>query len=414
MLITHCRAGAIEAALSGRRPAIQDRTICASPLSAAYGPAVSSWPSFNSVCHRRNEAVPTSAERKAAAEAVKEQARRAITLAQLAERWLVEGPAAAPTKRPRSWETDARCLRLHVVPLIGNITVQNLTRDDIQKAQRAIIAGKTAKKKRKTGVRGASIVRGGAGIARRSIASLSSLLSWAVDQEIITTNVATRVKKPPQNKKERFLSEAEAARLLEVLSAMEEECALLPVHGDLFRTLLLTGARRGEIAGLRWNEVDLGRGFATLSAERHKAGGHAGLKHIVLNAAAASIISRRPREGELVFPAPSDAARRAKALPEQGCNAVLAKAWQRVRARADLPGVGLHDLRHSYASFAAAGGASLLLIGTALGHTQAATTARYAHLGNDPVRDMAEKVGRTIMGSGERSANSGDVVTLRR
>lgn len=354
------------------------------------------------------------AERKAAVEATKEQARRAITLAQLAERWLVEGPDAAPTKRARSWETDARCLRLHILPLLGRLTARDLTRDDIQKAQRAIISGKTAKKKRKTTGRGRSIVRGGAGIARRSVASLSSLLSWAVDQEIITTNVATRVKKPPQNKKERFLSEAEVARLFDALSAMEQDGALLPVHGDVFRTLLLTGARRSEISALRWDEVDLGRGLATLGAERHKAGGHSGLKHIILNAAAAAIISKRPREGELVFPAPSDAVRRSNKLPEQGCNAGLAKAWQRVRLRADLSGVRLHDLRHSYASFAAAGGASLLLIGKALGHTQAATTARYSHLGHDPVRDMAEKVGRTIMGGAERSTKSGDVVILRR
>ena len=158
----------------------------------------------------------------------------------------------------------------------------------------------------------------------------------------------------------------------------------------------------------------LRRGIATSVAERHKAGGHSGLKHIILNAAAAAIISKRPREGELVFPAPSDAARRTNKLPEHGCNAGLAKAWQRVRVRAELPGVRLHDLRHSYASFAAAGGASLLLIGKALGHSQAATTARYSHLGHDPVRDMAEKIGRTIMGGVERSAKAGDVVTFRR
>lgn len=354
------------------------------------------------------------AERKVAEDAAREHARRAITLTQLAERWLVEGPDAAPTKRARSWETDARCLRLHILPLLGHLTARNLTRDDIQKAQRAIGAGKTAKKKRKTAGRGRSIVRGGTGIARRSVAALSSLLSWAMDQEILPTNVATRVKKPPQNKKERFLSDAEAAQLFDALSAMEGEGALLPVHGDIFRVLLLTGARRSEISGLRWDEVDLGRGFATLGAERHKSGGHAGLKHIILNGAAAAIISKRRREGALVFPAPSDAARRKDKRPEKGCNAGLAKAWQRARARADLPGFRIHDLRHSYASFAAAGGASLLLIGKALGHSQSATTARYAHLGTDPVRDLAEQVGRTIMSGVERSAKSADVVILRR
>jgi site-specific recombinase XerD len=127
--------------------------------------------------------------------------------------------------------------------------------------------------------------------------------------------------------------------------------------------------------------VDLRRGLATSGAERHKAGGHSGLKHIVLNAAAAAIISKQPRAGVLLFPSPSDAARRKEKLPERGCNAGLAKASQRARLRAKLDGVRIDDLRHSYASFAAAGGASLILIGKALIHSQIATTVSYAHLG---------------------------------
>jgi integrase len=189
------------------------------------------------------------------------------------------------------------------------------------------------------------------------------------------------------------------------MTKMEAECVLLPVYADCVRVLLLTGARRSEIANLAWDEVDLGRGLLSLAPERHKAGGSAGAKHIVLNAPAAAVIASRPRSGSKVFPAPRD--------PDHGCNASLAKAWQRIRQRADLPGVRLHDLRHSYASFGAAGGASLILIGKALGHSQSQTTQRYVHLGNDPLRDLAEKVGNRIMGVEEKTSKQQAAKVMR-
>jgi len=344
-------------------------------------------------------------ERKAAAAAALEETRRAITVAELCERWLAEGQDAAPNKRQSSWDTDARKLRRHIVPLLGRVQARALTKDDIAKAQRAIAAGRTAVDE-KTGWRGRAIVKGGPGIARGAIMSLSACLSWAIDQEIIAANPVARVKKLPKRTMERFLSEAEAARLLETIAVMEADGTLLPVHGDCIRVLLLTGARRGEIAGLRWDEVDLGRSVLTLGADRHKAGGSSGRKHIAINAPAAAIIAQRQRLGKAVFPAPSD--------PDQGCDASLAKAWQRVRTRADLPGLRLHDLRHSFASFGAASGASLLLIGKALGHSQAATTSRYAHLGNDPVRDLAERIGTTIMGATTADKPAAPVLPLKR
>jgi len=355
-----------------------------------------------------------TAERKAAAEAAKEEARRAITVAELVERWLVEGRDAAPNKRQSSWDTDARKLRRHIIPLLGRVQARDLTKDDIAKAQRAIAAGKTARDE-KTGWRGRAIVKGGPGVARSAIMSLSACLSWAMDQEIIAANPVARVKKLPKRTMERFLSEAEAGRLLETLTEMEADGSLLPVYGDCVRVLLLTGARRSEIAGLQWNEVDLTRGLLTLRADRHKAGGSQGAKHIVLNAPAAQIIAQRPRLGAAVFAAPSN--------PEEGCSSSIQKAWERIRARADLQGVRLHDLRHSFASFGAAGGASLLLIGKALGHSQSATTARYAHLGNDPVRGLVEKVGATIMAAqkaarpdagADAHATAANVTPLRR
>lgn len=74
----------------------------------------------------------------------------------------------------------------------------------------------------------------------------------------------------------------------------------------------------------------------------------------------------------------------------------LNKPWRRIRLKAGLPEVRIHDLRHSYASVAAAAGLGLPIIGALLGHTQAQTTARYSHLAMDPLRPATEEVGKRI------------------
>jgi integrase len=323
------------------------------------------------------------ADRIAAARAVAEAERRAISVQQLVEKWLVEGRAANPAKRESSWATDARKLRRHIIPLIGWIPVQALTKGDIESAQAGITAGHT-KVDEKTKRRGRAIVRGGRGAARSAVMSLSACLSWAVDQEIISSNPALRVRKEKPRRRERFLSEHEAGRLLETLSVMEREKKLHSSFADMLRVLLLTGARKSEIQALHWLEVDLSRANIVLPRERSKTGE----KIIPINAATTAILSKRKPKAGYVFPSPVDEER-----PADG----LQKAWERVRRRAKLMDVRIHDLRHSFASFAVAGGASMALIAKALGHSQTVTTERYAHLGDDPVRSLSESVGRTIV-----------------
>lgn len=315
----------------------------------------------------------------------REASRRAISVTVLIERWLEEGRDAAPTKRERSWATDASCLRHHIAPLVGDILVNDLTKGDVERVQRRIAAGETAQDRKTGRKRGRSIVRGGPGIARRSLAALSACLSWAIDQEIVETNVVSRVKKLPQGKKERFLSNAEARRLLETVSLMQTEGRLGESFADIIRLLLFTGARRNEIVELEWTEVDLNHSLLILPKHRSKTGE----KTITLSVYAKPILALRSQQGRHVFPSSKDVAR-----PVVG----ISRAWQRVRKEANLPGVRLHDLRHSFASFAAAGGASLLMIGKALGHSQPSTTARYAHLSNDPIRELSDGVGYAIAG----------------
>lgn len=313
----------------------------------------------------------------------REAHRRAISVKVAIERWLEEGRDAAPTKRERSWETDASCLRNHIAPLIGDVLIKDLSKGDVERVQRQIAAGVTALDRKTGRKRGRSIVRGGPGIARRSLAALSACLSWAIDQEMIETNVVSRIKKLPQGKKNRFLSSAEARRLLETIARMQNEMRLASGFADIIRLLLYTGARRNEIAELEWSEVDLERHLLVLPRHRSKTGE----KMITLSPRAEAILASRFRKDRYVFPSSKDAER-----PVVG----ISRAWQRVRKEAGLPDVRLHDLRHSFASFAAAQGASLLMIGKALGHTQPATTARYAHLGHDPILELSARIGDFI------------------
>jgi integrase len=151
---------------------------------------------------------------------------------------------------------------------------------------------------------------------------------------------------------------------------------------------MYTGARLSEILKLRWEWVDWQHRLLLLPTSK------TGKKSIVLSEPALAILRRVPRvEGNpYVICGEKPRAHLVN----------LQKTWRRIRKAAGLHDVRIHDLRHSFASFAAAGGASLPMIGALLGHTQSQTTMRYAHLANDPLAEVAEAVGRQI----ERAANS--------
>src|SRR5262249_11742996 len=132
------------------------------------------------------------------------------------------------------------------------------------------------------------------------------------------------------------------------------------------RLLLYTGARVSEILTLRWEDVDLERGILTLRDSK------TGAKRVMLNTAAKAVLKALPRVDG--YADVMGGGRDGAALVN------LKDPWYTVRAAAKLPDVRMHDLRHSFASFAVDAGLSLPVIGGLLGHTQAATTKRYAHL----------------------------------
>jgi integrase len=164
-----------------------------------------------------------------------------------------------------------------------------------------------------------------------------------------------------------------------------------PFAAAAIRLLLFTGCRLREILHLKWEQVDLERGLLFLADSK------TGKRTVILNAPALAVLADLDRLGPYVVLGDH---------PDQP-RADLKRPWEAVAKRAGLDGVRLHDLRHTYASFGAGGGLGLLIIGKLLGHFQASTTQRYAHLDSDPLRRASEAIGDRIAAAldGKRGAS---------
>lgn len=325
--------------------------------------------------------------------AVEKRQRDDLTVAKLIEIYLDEGPKAKPNKRAISWAQDRSNLNRHVKPLIGRRLVSGLTRTDMTRMVSSITAGETAIVE-KTKARGKATVTGGGGTAARSYSTARAMFSWAIEDGLMAgPNPCGGVKLAARPSVERFLSEAQAVALLKAIGDLQTEGEVSDRHAAIFKLLLLTGARRTEIAGLRWSEVDFDRSRLVLPPDRSKGGGSAGERRITLTGSAIAILrglESSAGKGAFVFPASKG---------KSGHTTAEGKIWRdKVLPRANLPGVRIHDLRHSFASFALADGASLALIGKALGHASSRTTERYAKLSDDPLRAMAERMEKRFAG----------------
>ena len=331
---------------------------------------------------------------------IKSAHRTAETVADLVDLYLKEGPAERPNKKARSWADEQSSLLRHVVPLIGGRTVKALTSADVSRMQADIAAGKTAADI-KTGKQGRAIVKGGKTVAGHATVVLSVMLSFAVRRGIITANPALGTEKLKPEKRERFLTEAELMVLADALAALETERAINPAMAAAIRLLMLTGCRKEEITRLQWAWVDLRRFCLRLPDSK------TGAKVVPLAEAAVDLLTTLPRTSAYVLPSSRG----------DGPIIGLQKAWDGVRTRAtalarsqavqagespehapDLSSLRLHDLRHSFASFAVADGSSLFMVGKILGHAQVSTTQRYAHLRDDPLKVVVNRTGARIAG----------------
>jgi integrase len=201
-------------------------------------------------------------------------------------------------------------------------------------------------------------------------------------------NPTKSVERNPEAKRKRYLSGDELARLTAALAAHPDRQI-----ANLVRMLLLTGARFGEVASMRWDAVSEGIWTKPASTTKQKA------DHVVpLSAPAQQLLAEiqvqqvsSPPGGQhrpFVFPGTG----------RTGHVTHIEKSWRTIKRAANIDGLRVHDLRHHFASALASGGASLPLIGALLGHSSPATTARYSHLFVDPQRAAVERVGAIIEG----------------
>lgn len=237
--------------------------------------------------------------------------------------------------------------------------------------------------------------------ANRALAALSKAFGlaevWGYRPD--GCNPCRRVERFRERSRERFLSPAEFQRLGEVLAKAEHELLALPSKSGketlhrinpeairAIRLLIFTGARVGEILALRWEYVDLEAGRANLPDSK------TGKKVIQLAAPALEVLAdaRRQRTGAGFVILGGDGSDPERPLVN------VKDPWRVIREMAGLPDVRLHDLRHAFASVAVAGGLSLPMIGALLGHREAKTTARYAHLADDPQKAAADRIAARI------------------
>lgn len=205
--------------------------------------------------------------------------------------------------------------------------------------------------------------------------------------------------KMPERKRGLQLSGEELARLGAALDELAETKPDLADAVLALRLLALTGARRREITGLTWGEVDLAGRRIRLPAARSKTGA----REIALSTAALSLLAALPRgeAGERVFPSDRH---------EVGYS--VQYVWRLARAAAKLPAEArIHDLRHSFVTWGLSANYSEALVGKAVGHSSAATTRRYSHLNLDPVREVSERIGGEIAAA-LRGDKPGEVVDL--
>ncbi|NJL50471.1 MAG: site-specific integrase [Blastochloris sp.] len=331
--------------------------------------------------------------------AVKQADRAALTVGDLLDRYLESD--AFQRKAPSTQTVDRGRIAAHLRPTLGAVKLPVLSASDIAKAHKKIAAGDTATDRPSGKARGRIRVTGGEGTARMAIRLFRAILAWGRKAKVVPSDLpadlAAGIDVGRDGRRDLILDDPAAyARLWQALDRLtspdaigDGETPLRAEAADAIRVIALTGARRGEITGLRWTHVNLKAGTLTLPLDAHKTGRKTGRERIIgLPALSAAIIARQPagEPGDLVF------------RPARGGDRIdLTKPWREVRKAAALPeGIGLHGLRHSLASHMAMSGAEAAEIMAALGHRDITTSARYVHWAREAHQRLAEKAAAGI------------------
>ena len=285
-----------------------------------------------------------------------------LTLADLAERYMTGHVAANCNAHTAGIYRGS--LDNHILPALGAMPLASVGREEVAALHHRLRDRPRA--------------------ANRALAILAKMFSlaedWGMAQE--GDNPCRGVRKYRERRRARFLAPGEYRRLGAVLAEAEAGGWASASAVAALRLLMLTGCRRGEILTLRWDDVDRAAGEFRLRD------GKTGGRMVPLTPTAEAVLAGIPR-------LPGDPWVIAGKAPGTRLVSLTAE-WYRIRARAGLGDVRIHDLRHSYATRALSSGESLTMIGRLLGHADIASTLRYAHLAQGAERESAARVGHSI------------------
>ncbi len=292
--------------------------------------------------------------------AEKRAAREAPTVRDLAQDYLDRH--AIPNKRPASVADDRSMFDRTILPKLGQLKVAAVERRDIEALHNGLMSKPYS--------------------ANRVLALLSKMFNLAVAWGWRADSPVKGIPRFQEDRRQRWLSADELQRLWTVLEQHANRRA-----ANAVKLMILTGARRGEVLSATWDEFDLERGRWTKPSHHTK---QKRTEHVPLSGAARALVSAMLAEADPQSPFlfPGEA-------PDKPLGDIK-RFWERVCEAAGIEGVRLHDLRHTYASSLVSRGVSLHVVGRLLGHTQPQTTARYAHLDDDALREATDGFGAVI------------------
>ena len=286
------------------------------------------------------------------------------TVADLANRYLEEHVAVRC--KPKTQRTARSVVNRHIVPALGKLPIAAVERRHVMALHESLCETPA--------------------MANMAVETLSHMYALARGWDMAPEDCddpCEFIPMNPKRKRERFLTDTEFTRLGHVLDEVSGKGSRISAGAiATIHLLMLTGCRRNEILTLRWEHVDLDK------AEMRIVDGKTGARTVHLSPSAVRVLEALPRKPGSPWVIPG--ARPGTHMTD------IDGAWASIRAQAGLRDVRIHDIRHSFASRALALGEGLPIIGRLLGHRRIETTARYAHLARDSVRESAERIAVSI------------------
>lgn len=261
----------------------------------------------------------------------------------------------AQRKRAKSLKEDQRLLKTILLPAFGSLKIEVVDRRRIESLHLQLSSHPYQ--------------------ANRVLALLSKMFSLAVSWGWRSDNPVKGVQKYQEEKRDRWLNQEELQRLWAVLDKHPHH-----LTAYVFKFLLLTGARKSEALQATWDQFNLDKGVWTKPSHMTK---QKKTEYLPLSGKALELLQEiKKLSGHSLFLFPG----RVEGQPIQE----IKTFWKTAIKAANLDNVRIHDLRHTHASHLVSSGLSLSIVGKLLGHTQASTTQRYAHLADEPLREAAE------------------------